>query len=174
MTCEICGYASGKSKAKKLYEDDEILAIFHPSPAAFGHAIVMPKEHYTILPQVPDPVIQKMFLISQQIAGIIFESVGAEGTNLMINEGVPAGQKHAHVMVHIIPRKQEDGLSFEWQQKQIPEDSMNKIHELLKIPEEAVAEQPQEKKQEPIVKKEEKKETGKEHLVRHWTRRIPR
>jgi diadenosine tetraphosphate (Ap4A) HIT family hydrolase len=62
--------------------------------------------------------------------------LGAEGTNIMINEGVPAGQRHAHAMIHIIPRKKDDGLNFEWPQKQIPEDYMAKIHDLLKVPQE--------------------------------------
>ena len=175
MTCEICDYVKGRVKIKKLYEDEDIIAMFNPKPSVFGHAIVVPKGHFTILPQVPDSIAKKMFFVAQQIAGIIFETVGAEGSNIMVNEGVAAGQTHAHAILHIIPRKPDDGLNFEWPQKQIPEDSMNKIHELLKIPEEAMQEEVEEKKEEPPQIKEEtvKKEKPKDYLLEHWTRRIP-
>jgi len=176
MSCEVCDYVSGKIRTKKLYEDSDILAVFSPRPAAFGHAIVMPKKHLTILPQIPDEIIKRMFFVAQQLGSIIFDAVGAEGTNIMINEGVPAGQTHAHAMIHVIPRKKDDGMAFDWPQKQIPEDSMNKIHELLKIPESAaeaseIAPEP-EKKEKP--KNEGAKEGVKGYLFKHWTRRIPR
>lgn len=173
MSCEICDYISGKIKTKKLYEDADILAVFNPKPAAFGHAIIIPKKHFTLLPQVPDETIKRMFVVAQQIAGIIFEAVGAEGTNIMISEGVAAGQKHAHTMIHVIPRKKDDGMGFEWPQKQVPEDSMGKIHELLKIPEKA-AEMPAEAEKIEKPKKEEAKNRVKDYLLRHWTGRIPR
>ena len=171
MTCVICDYVSGKIRTKKLYEDEDILAVFNPKPAVFGHAIIFPKKHLTILQQIPENVVKKIFSVAQQLAGIIFEAVGAEGTNIMINEGVAAGQKHAHMMLHIIPRKQGDGLSFEWPQKQIPEDSMNKIQELLKVPETrkdvaVAAETPKE------AKEEKPKEGIKDYLLKA-IRRMP-
>jgi histidine triad (HIT) family protein len=165
MTCEICDYASGKIKVKKLYEDDDIIAAFNPRPAVFGHVIIFPKKHLAILPQVPENVVKKMFVIAQQLAGIVFESLGAEGTNIMINEGVPAGQKHAHMMIHVIPRKQGDGLSFEWPQKQIPEDSMAKIYDLLKVPQE-IEKAPEAAKEQETVRKEGAKEGAKDYLLR--------
>jgi len=173
MTCEICDIVDGKTKAKKLYEDEDILAVFSPEPAVFGHAIIFPKRHFAILPQIPEDVVKRMFLVSQQLAGIIFEAVGAEGTNVMINEGVAAGQKHAHAMIHVIPRKKDDGLSFEWGQKHIPEDSMAKIQELLKVPQETKVETPSEApKEQEALKKEGVKEKVKDYLLKQL-RRIP-
>ena len=173
MNCEICDYVAGRVKARKLYEDAEVMAIFNPKPAVFGHAIVFPKKHLTILQQIPEETAKKMFLVSQQLAGIIFESLGAEGTNIMLNEGVPAGQKHAHAVIHVIPRKKDDGLSFEWAQKQIPEDSMAKIYELLKVPQEMKVEKPAERPKEPEgLKKEGALGKAREYLLKHL-RRIP-
>jgi len=173
MSCEICDLISGKTRARKLYEDEDVIAFLSPKPAAFGHAIVMPKKHLAILPQIPEEALEKMFFVSQQLAGIIFEAVGAEGTNIMINEGVAAGQKHAHSIIHVIPRKKNDGLSFEWGQKQIPEDSMAKIQELLKVPQEMKVENaPERPKEEESLKKEAPKTEAKDYLLRHL-RRIP-
>lgn len=172
MTCEICDYVNRKIKTKKLYEDEDILAVFNPRPAVLGHAIIFPKKHHTILQQIPENVVKKMFSVSQQLAGIIFDAVGAEGTNIMINEGVAAGQKHAHMMLHIIPRKQGDGMTFEWPQKQIPEDSMAKIHELLKVPSETKVEKAPEAPKEQEALKKETTTKEKDYLLK-WLRRIP-
>lgn len=171
MTCQICDLVSGKKKAKKLYEDEEVLAVLNPTPAVFGHSLVMPKKHFTIMQQIPEEVVKKMFFIAQQISGIIFDAAGAEGTNVMINEGVVAGQKHAHMLIHVLPRKKDDGLNFDWAQKQVPEESMNKILELLKVPE-GVPEEIEVKKEEPL-KTEEKKEIRSEDYRIKQLRRIP-
>jgi len=173
MNCEICDLIEGKTKAKKIYEDEDVIAFLNPKPATFGHSIVLPKKHLTIILQIPDEIIKKMFFVSQQIASIIFEAVGAEGTNIMISEGVAAGQKHAHSIIHIIPRKKNDGLSLEWAQKHIPEDSMAKIHELLKVPQETEVESaPEKPKEKESLKKADIKEGVKDYLLKHL-RRIP-
>ena len=171
MTCIICDYASGKVKTKKLYEDEDIIAVLNPTPAVFGHSLIFPKKHFTIIQQAPEEIVKKMFHVAQQISGIIFDALGAEGTNVMLNEGFVAGQKHAHVLIHVIPRKKDDGLGFEWPQKQIPEESMNRIYELLKVPEGKTAEKPL-KEAEPL-KTEEKKDISKEDFRIKQLRRIP-
>ncbi len=169
MSCEICDYVSGKTGTKKLYEDSEILAVLNPRPAAFGHAIIFPKKHITLLLQVPEDVVKRMFVVAQQLAGILFDAAGAEGTNVMISEGPAAGQRHAHAMVHVIPRKSGDGLNFEWPQKQIPEDSMAKIQELLKVP----AEQKKEAAAEKPKEEEPKKEAGVKDYLLNALKRMP-
>jgi len=173
MSCEICDLINGKIKARKLYEDNEVIAFLAPKPAVLGHSIVLPKQHLAIMPQIPEDVLKKMFFVAQQIAGIIFEAVGAEGTNIMLNEGVAAGQKHAHSMIHVIPRKKNDGLNFEWPQKQVPEDSMAKIQELLKVPSEMKVEKaPEMPAEKEALKKEGAKTGARDYLLRHL-RRIP-
>ena len=52
--CVFCQIAENKIGAKKVHEDEEILAIMHPSPASVGHIVVMPKKHYNIIEQIPD------------------------------------------------------------------------------------------------------------------------
>ena len=83
MTCQICDIIGGKIKAKKLYEDDDLLAVLNPKPSVFGHALVFPKKHLTIIQQVPEEIVKKMFFIAQQLSGIIFDAVGAEGRLLL-------------------------------------------------------------------------------------------
>ena len=62
----------------------------------------------------------------------VFEILQAKGTNILIQNGVAAGQKTNHFMVHIIARKENDGLDFQWQSKQLNEEEMSTIELKLK------------------------------------------
>lgn len=123
MACEICSLI--KKGAKKIFEDDNIIAILHTRPASIGHILVMPKAHYPIIEQVPDYVVSNLFKIVNRISMIAFEVLKIQGTNLIITNGVAAGQKYNHFMVNIIPRGQGDGLNFQWKPKQLTEEEMS-------------------------------------------------
>ena len=59
--CIICQIIDGKIPSKKIYEDDNILAILDLNGANPGHAFVMPKEHFPIIEQVPDDEFSYLF-----------------------------------------------------------------------------------------------------------------
>ena len=47
--CIFCKIANGEIPAKTIYEDDEFRAILDLGPATKGHALILPKNHYTNL-----------------------------------------------------------------------------------------------------------------------------
>lgn len=174
MNCKICDIVDGKTKAKKLYEDENFLAVLNPTPAVYGHAMVMPKKHLPSMSQVEDVMIKKMFFVAQQLSGILFEATGAAGTNVMISEGPLAGQKHQHFLVHIVPRTKDDGLNFEWQPKQLNEQAMNQIYEMLKVQPEALKGAVEKKETEKKPVEEQKKEPVKsESYLLKQLKRMP-
>lgn len=123
MSCEICEQI--KSRKGLLYEDSEIVAMLAPKPTSVGHVYVVPKKHTPILEQIPDPVIGNMFAKANKISMASFESLGVQGTNLLIQNGLPAGQHHSHCILHVIPRREGDGLNLMWQPKQLTEEEMS-------------------------------------------------
>ena len=112
MACEICELIK-TGKLKKLYEDRNIIAVLSPRPSVNGHIWLMPKNHYTIIEQVPDYIVAHLFNMANKISVSLFEALGAEGTNLIVQNGIAAGQKYSHFMIDMIPRSSNDGLSFE-------------------------------------------------------------
>ena len=82
----------------------------------------------------------------------LFESVSAQGTNLLIQNGTVAGQEVPHVSVNIIPRKENDGLNLQWDVKQLDEEEMSTIELTLK--EGIVALEKEDKKTEGILTEE--------------------
>lgn len=123
MACEICDQI--KSKKGILYQDANIAAMLSPKPCAVGHIYVVPKKHFPILEQVPDKTIGQMFAKANKISMACFETLGVQGTNLLIQNGMPAGQHHSHCILHIIPRRENDGLNLTWTPKQLTEEEMS-------------------------------------------------
>ena len=62
--CLVCGIIEGKIPSKKVYEDEQILAVLDVNGANPGHCFVLPKKHYTIFEQVPDNEVAKLFQVS--------------------------------------------------------------------------------------------------------------
>lgn len=166
--CEII-----EKKYNLLYEDEKVFAMLHPNPASAGHIILLPKEHHPILEQVPDYVVSELFSKANKLSIAVFEAFGAHGTNLIIQNGIAAGQKHSHVMLHIIPRFQNDGLNLLWQPKQLSEEQMSTAEIALKESTKGVGEFEKEKAK-PIEQKEpEKLSQEKEDYLLKQLKRMP-
>ncbi len=130
--CLICQIINGEVPSKKIYEDDDVLAILDFNGANPGHSFVIPKQHIPILEQASPHIVTKLFSVANKISSAIFDTLKVEGTNIFVANGVPAGQKVAHTMINIIPRKQNDGINLEWQPKQLSEEEMSTIELKLK------------------------------------------
>ncbi len=117
--CIFCQIIEGKIQSRKVYEDDKVLAIFDINPANPGHLLLMTKEHYSIMPQMPDDEVAHVFMVAKSLSNAMLRGIDAQGTNIFVANGVAAGQRAQHFMVHIIPRKENDGINFALPQKTI-------------------------------------------------------
>ena len=129
--CIFCHIVSGKVQSKKIYEDEGCVALLDINPANPGHILLLPKEHYSIMPQLPEEEIAHLFTVAKTISNAALRALEVQGTNIVVQNGIAAGQKAQHFMIHIIPRKEKDGINFELPQKEIPEDELEKIREQL-------------------------------------------
>ncbi|MBW2971339.1 HIT family protein [Candidatus Woesearchaeota archaeon] len=124
MSCKPCEWIE---KSELIYEDEQVVALMADKPANFGHVIVMPKQHFTILEQVPDKIISHIGVVANKISIALFESLNIQGTNILIHNGVVAHQQYPHFMVHIIPRLENDGIELAWKSRQLSEEEMSTI-----------------------------------------------
>jgi len=129
--CIFCQIISGKVQSKKVYEDQETVAILDINPANPGHVVVLPKEHYSIMPQIPEQVISHLSMAAKALSNVLLKSIGAQGTNIIVANGVAAGQRAQHFMIHIIPRMEKDDLQFALPQNTLPEKELEQISEKL-------------------------------------------
>lgn len=164
--CNICQIRD----ENLLYEDELVRAVLQKKPSAPGHAIVFPKKHYTIFEQIPDIEVARIFTVANKISTAVFESLQMHGTNMLVNNGLAAGQQDNHFVCHIIPRTEGDGFKLDWKPKQISEEEMSTVELMLK----PAAEVMQQPAPEPKVqeKKEEHIDDKNNYLIRQL-RRIP-
>ena len=130
--CIFCQISSGKIPAKKVYEDNSSFAVLDINPANRGHILLLPKEHYAIMPQIPDEEIKHLGIVAKKLSQAALKSLKAEGTTIFIANGTAAGQRAQHFMIHVIPRVLDDGL-LKIPQKQISSEQLDKIRESLLI-----------------------------------------
>ncbi len=125
--CVFCQIVAGKIQAKKIYEDDKVLVILDINPANPGHLLVMTKEHYSIMPQIPDDEIAYAFMVVKSLSNAMLRSIEAQGVNIIVANGIAAGQRAQHFMVHLIPRKENDGVNFVLPQKTMEQSEIEMI-----------------------------------------------
>ncbi len=129
--CIFCQIIAGKVQSRKVYEDDSVIAILDVNPANPGHMLIMPKEHYSIMPQMPDEETGHIFAVAKALSNAALRSLEVQGSNIIVANGVAAGQRAQHFMVHLIPRKENDNLNFQLPQKTIEDAELKKIRKVL-------------------------------------------
>ena len=128
--CIFCQIIGGKIPAKKVFENEKCLAILDINPATKGHILLLPKEHFAIMPQLPDAELAPLFSTAQQLSQLLLRGLRVDGTTLFIANGLAAGQRSQHFLLHLIPRKEGDGL-LPLQEKLLSHDDLNKSKALI-------------------------------------------
>ncbi|MBC8495731.1 HIT domain-containing protein [archaeon] len=103
-----------------LYEDDIAAAVLPANAAAKGHIIILPKRKVKYIEELSEEESEHIFYVSSYAATVLFESLGAQGTNIITNEG-------EEFYIDVVARKQDDGLNFQWQPKQLHTPEMDSV-----------------------------------------------
>ncbi|SFS37049.1 HIT family protein [Halostagnicola kamekurae] len=99
----------GDIPARIVYEDETTVAFLDANPLAPGHTLVIPKEEYERLNDVPDDVASDLYATIHELVPIVEDSVDADASTVAFNNGEAAGQEVPHVHCHIVPRFEGDG-----------------------------------------------------------------
>ena len=107
--CIFCKIANGDIPSRTIFEDDDFRVILDMSPAADGHALILPKQHYANIYEMPEELAGKVFILAKKMAEKMSNILNADGFNIVQNNGEVAGQTVFHFHVHLIPRYKADG-----------------------------------------------------------------
>jgi len=118
--CIFCKIIAGEIPSEKIYEDEHTYAFLDINPNNFGHTLVLPKEHYENVFDLPTDLLQHMQATAQKVAKAL-KQFGAEGVNIISNNDKAAGQLVFHAHMHVIPRYTDDGYKH-WSQKKYEND----------------------------------------------------
>jgi len=170
QNCIFCKIANKEIPAKIIHEDADTICILDINPASEGHILVYPKKHYMIMPHIPDDVLAKVFKSVKLMSNTLLKSLQCKGTTIFVANGVAAGQKAPHVLIHVFPRRENDGLvklpNYEMSDEQIMKlrnDLAPYINQMYGLKRKIVKEAEFTEKKKPI--EEEIEETEKEETL---------
>ena len=108
--CLFCMVAKGKLETNLVYEDETVMAFLDIEPINEGHVLIIPKEHYMDVDELPQPLLFHLMEISQRIVTAIKMKYNADGYSIMQNGGKFNDIGHYHL--HIFPRFEGDGFGW--------------------------------------------------------------
>ncbi|MCA9819678.1 MAG: HIT family protein [Nitrosarchaeum sp.] len=106
MDCIFCKIASGDIESKIVSTTAKSIAFLDAFPLANGHTLVIPKNHYSKIQDMPKDENIDLFSLVHDVISRVDALTGA--TLLAIHNGKEAGQEIPHVHVHLIPRSSSD------------------------------------------------------------------
>lgn len=110
--CVFCKIVLGEVKTEFLKESENFIAIKDVNPISKGHTLILPKKHYATLMDIPDGLGKELVQFMKAVASDVLKKNLGEGFNVIMNNFPSAGQFVMHSHVHIIPRKENDGIRF--------------------------------------------------------------
>ena len=129
--CIFCKIANGEIPSTTLYEDEDFRVILDLGAATRGHALLLPKNHFANLFELDDETAQKAILVAKKIAGKMKDALGADGFNLVQNNGEAAGQTVFHFHMHLIPRYENDNAGILWEPGETTPEDMAEVKRLV-------------------------------------------
>ncbi len=108
--CVFCKIALGEIKSEKFAESNSFFAIFDNHPKTKGHILIIPKKHFVTLLDIPNKLGSEMLEFTKKVAGKLLDEKYGDGFNILMNNLEVAGQLVMHAHLHVLPRKEGDGL----------------------------------------------------------------
>ena len=129
--CIFCRIANGEIPSNTLYEDEGYRVILDLGPATRGHALILPKEHYADLYELPDKKCEEVLKIAKKMAGRMKERLGCTGLNVVQNNGESAGQTVRHFHMHLIPRYDDGSRIVAWTPGKPSEEELAQVRDTI-------------------------------------------
>lgn len=110
MECIFCKIVTGDIPSLKVYEDDHTLVFLDTAMDVDGHMLAIPKKHVRNILDCDEETLRHLISTVKRISNHCVENCGYKGVNLLNASDESAGQSVPHFHIHIIPRKNNDGI----------------------------------------------------------------
>lgn len=101
--CIFCKIVKGEIPSYKIYENEKVFAFLDIKPLSKGHTLVLPKEHYKDIQDIPEDLLCEVNKVSKRLVSRIQKKFSPLGFIICQNNGESAGQSIAHYHLHIKP-----------------------------------------------------------------------
>lgn len=124
--CIFCKIVSGKVPCYKIYEDEDYLAFLNIEQWVNGHTLIIPKEHYHWVWDVPN--IGEYFQVVKKIANHFKERMDID-----LVMSVIYGMEVSHAHVHLFPEKRGEVVFYPKDKKGLDEEKAKQLVEKLAL-----------------------------------------
>jgi histidine triad (HIT) family protein len=103
VSCVFCEIVAGKRPARKVYEDDLVLAFHDVSPQAPRHVLIVPKRHVESLLSATaedEALLGRLVRVARDLAKEL--GLAERGFRLVFNCGEHAGYSVFHIHLHLL------------------------------------------------------------------------
>lgn len=129
--CIFCKISDDIIQSTKLYEDKDFFVIPDINPASKGHCLIIAKEHYANIFDMPDEQIAKAHSLAKKLATKLMDAFGCDGINILQNNFEAAGQTVFHYHIHVIPRYEQDFVGLNWNPQTIEDTTLNILKKIF-------------------------------------------
>lgn len=130
--CIFCKIANGEIPSRTIEENDMFKVVLDVGPATKGHALILPKDHYRNLFDLPEETAAEVIKMAKKMALKMKDKLNCDGVNIVQNNEEAAGQTVFHFHMHVIPRYKDDGQVIGWKPGQPSGEDLDAIIEELK------------------------------------------
>ena len=117
--CVFCKIMKQEIPSYTLYEDDIVKVFLSIEPIANGHTLIVPKEHYKDITDIPIEVLNHINKVSKNMYNLLKEKLNFDGLKLVQNNGFFQDIPHYHL--HLIPHYNSE-----------KKNSLEEVYEILK------------------------------------------
>ncbi len=130
--CIFCKIANGDIPSATIFEDEKFRVILDLGPASKGHALILPKEHYADIYEIPEELAGEVYKLAAKMAKKMTAVLECDGFNIVQNNKEAAGQTVFHFHMHLIPRYKDDQVGLTWKPGTLTDDVKQEILEKIK------------------------------------------
>ena len=109
VDCIFCNIFK-ENAMMKVYEDDWTVAFMDIAKDVDGHIVVIPKKHVKNILDCDEETLARLMDAVKKVSNHLVEVCGYDGVNLLNASDESAGQSVPHFHIHIIPRRNDDGI----------------------------------------------------------------
>lgn len=128
--CVFCRILRKEIPSYVVYEDDDILAMFAKDMEVYGHTLIIPKQHYQDIYDIPEDILAKLSIVAKKLGNRYKEKIWATWINILHASWKDAQQSVFHFHIHLFPRFENDGLDT---RPKLPKIEVDKDDLLKKI-----------------------------------------
>ena len=111
--CIFCRIIGGEEMVSIVHEDRAAIAFLDVQPVSHGHTLVVSKEHYETLFDLPEELLTHCMAVAKRIAPGLRRAVGAHAINVFSANGKAGGQDVPHFHMHLIPIREGEPFALQ-------------------------------------------------------------